>query len=74
MHAEDDILVPRAVELTTLLAISYALAQAARLEVLRTAVVHHCEMLRDLMFDFSALLTQVPRFVEQRSQGSHGLS
>ena len=31
--------------------------------------MHHCEMLRDLLFDFGAqpILTQVPHFIEQRS-------
>ena len=35
-------------------------------------LVHHCEMLRDLLFDFGAqpVLTQVPHFIEQRSNDS----
>ena len=100
IFSEDDYLcLPPNTDLNTLIAISYALAQATRLEVLKIAVnyyqknlmviteklakngkiwlrknhwsklVHHCEMLRDLLFDFGAqpILTQVPHFIEQRS-------
>lgn len=100
IFSEDDILcLPPNTDLNTLIAISYSLSQAARLEVLKIAVnyyqknlmvlteklakngkiglrknhwsklVHHCEMLRDLLFDFGAqpILTQVPNYIEQRS-------
>eukprot|EP01083_Nonionella_stella_P085921 238394_1 len=107
IFSEDDILcLPPNTDLNTLIAISYALAQCARLEALKVAVnyyqknlmviteklakkgriyfltknhwsklVHHCEMLRDLLFDFGAqpILTQVPHFIEQRSAESEAI-